>query len=192
MTSAEFEAFMNQMDSLSARLDKQRAKFEKEKVQIDEKIAEKTKELENKRRKGECGRAWQVLQQRIDMGKTCEEDILAGIDKSPEAREVRGYLAQNMSYVRDSVEDADDEDNEAAQARVALDKGMTRLREWESQYGTKKPSQLTYRRYALYRSSAQCFLLVLPLRCCPKACCFPVATSGCEDCLCCLWQASYC
>lgn len=46
MTSAEFEAFMNQMDSLSARLDKQRAKFEKEKVQIDEKIAEKTKELE--------------------------------------------------------------------------------------------------------------------------------------------------
>ena len=41
MTSAEFEAFMNQMDSLSARLDKQRAKFEKEKVQIDEKIAEK-------------------------------------------------------------------------------------------------------------------------------------------------------
>ena len=123
---------------LSARLDKQRAKFEKEKVQIDEKIAEKTKELENKRRKGECGRAWQVLQQRIDMGKTCEEDILAGIDKSPEAREVRGYLAQNMSYVRDSVEDADDEDNEAAQARVALDKGMTRLREWESQYAAQR------------------------------------------------------
>ena len=121
MTSAEFEAFMNQMDSLSARLDKQRAKFEKEKVQIDEKIAEKTKELENKRRKGECGRAWQVLQQRIDMGKTCEEDILAGIDKS-----------------RDSVEDADDEDNEAAQARVALDKGMTRLREWESQYAAQR------------------------------------------------------
>ena len=110
MTSAEFEAFMNQMDSLSARLDKQRAKFEKE----------------------------QVLQQRIDMGKTCEEDILAGIDKSPEAREVRGYLAQNMSYVRDSVEDADDEDNEAAQARVALDKGMTRLREWESQYAAQR------------------------------------------------------
>lgn len=45
MTSAEFEAFMNQMDSLSARLDKQRAKFEKEKVQIDEKIAEKRKNL---------------------------------------------------------------------------------------------------------------------------------------------------
>ena len=135
MTSAEIEALMNQMDSLSARLDKQRAKFEKEKVQIDEKIAEKTKELENKRRKGECGRAWQVLQQRIDMGKTCEEDILAGIDKSPEAREVRGYLAQNMSYVRDSVEDADDE---AAQARVALDKGMTRLREWESQYAAQR------------------------------------------------------
>ena len=88
--------------------------------------------------KGECGRAWQVLQQRIDMGKTCEEDILAGIDKSPEAREVRGYLAQNMSYVRDSVEDADDEDNEAAQARVALDKGMTRLREWESQYAAQR------------------------------------------------------
>lgn len=49
-----------------------------------------------------------------------------------------GYLAQNMSYVRDSVEDADDEDNEAAQARVALDKGMTRLREWESQYAAQR------------------------------------------------------
>ena len=76
-----------------------------------------------------------MLQQRIDMGKTCEDDIYAGIDKSPEAREVRGYLEASMVYVRDYVTDTDDEDNEAAKGRSELDAGMRKLHAFEAQAG---------------------------------------------------------
>lgn len=73
-----------------------------------------------------------MLQQRIDMGETCESDILSGIDKSPEAREVRGYAGKLAGYMRDYVEDVDDPDNEAAQGRVKLDEQMKRLHDLES------------------------------------------------------------
>ncbi|MBU9070073.1 hypothetical protein KTF47_03435 [Bifidobacterium longum] len=135
MASPEFEAFMKQMDDLSNQIKEQRARFEKEKAKVDATIAEKSKDIEEKRRKGEYGRAWQVLQQRIDMGKTCEDDVYAGIDKSPEAREVRGYLEASMVYVRDYVTDTDDEDNEAAKGRSELDAGMRKLHAFEAQAG---------------------------------------------------------
>ena len=73
-----------------------------------------------------------MLQQRIDMGETCESDILSGIDKSPEAREVRGYAGKLAGDMRDNVEDGDDPDNEAAQGRVKLDEQMKRLHVLES------------------------------------------------------------
>ncbi|MBT1181077.1 hypothetical protein JS531_03650 [Bifidobacterium sp. CP2] len=133
MGSPEFEAFMKQMDDLSQQIKEQRAKFEKEKARVDKMIAEKHEDIESKRRSGEYGHAWQVLQQRIDMGKTCENDIYAGIDKSPEAREVRGYLEKSMGLVRDRLEDVDDPDNEAAHGRAELDEGMRRLHAQEAE-----------------------------------------------------------
>lgn len=132
MEDAQFEAFMRQLDQLSARRKTMQTKLAERKRQIAEKNAKQREDIERRRRNGENGRAWQVLQQRIDMGKTCEQDILCGIDKSPEAREVRGYISKFAGYARDYVEDTDDPDNEAAQARTVLDKELERLHDQEA------------------------------------------------------------
>lgn len=132
MEDAQFEAFMRQLDQLSARRKTMQTKLAERKRQIAEKNAKQREDIERRRRNGENGRAWQVLQQRIDMGKTCEQDILCGIDKSPEAREVRGYISKFAGYARDYVEDTDDPENEAAQARTVLDEQLERLHDQEA------------------------------------------------------------
>lgn len=132
MEDAQFEAFMRQLDQLSARRKTMQTKLAERKRQIAEKNAKQREDIERRRRNGEDGRAWQVLQQRIDMGKTCEQDILCGIDKSPEAREVRGYISKFAGYARDYVEDTDDPENEAAQARTVLDEQLERLHDQEA------------------------------------------------------------
>ncbi|WP_286028000.1 hypothetical protein [Bifidobacterium ruminantium] len=132
MGNADFEAFMQRLGTLSTRRKDMQSTLAEQKRRIDEQLAERRKQVEERRRAGKDGRAWQVLQQRIDMGKTCENDILAGIDKSPEACEVRGYTGKLAGYMRDYVEDTDDPDNETAQQRVKLDEQMRLLHERES------------------------------------------------------------
>lgn len=132
MGNVDIEIFMQRLDAISARRKAMQSEFARERHRVDELIAERRKNIEERRRKGDNGRAWQVLQQRIDMGETCESDILSGIDKSPEAREVRGYAGKLAGYMRDYVEDVDDPDNEAAQGRVKLDEQMKRLHDLES------------------------------------------------------------
>lgn len=132
MEDAQFEAFMRQLDQLSTRRKTMQTRLAERKRQIAEKNAKQREDIERRRRNGEDGRAWQVLQQRIDMGKTCEQDILCGIDKSPEAREVRGYISKFAGYARDYVEDTDDPENEAAQARTVLDEQLERLHDQEA------------------------------------------------------------
>lgn len=53
------------------------------------------------RRRGEQGRDWQVLQQRIDMKRTTFTDIAFGMDHSAEARAVRKLMAAGLGRGRD-------------------------------------------------------------------------------------------
>ena len=128
MGNVDIEIFMQRLDAISARRKAMQSELARERHRVDELIAERRKNIEERRRKGDNGRAWQG----IDMGETCESDILSGIDKSPEAREVRGYAGKLAGYMRDYVEDVDDPDNEAAQGRVKLDEQMKRLHDLES------------------------------------------------------------
>lgn len=68
-------------------------------------------QLENRRRKGESGKAWQILQQRIDKRQTTENDTISGIDKSPEAREVRAGMVKTMRKLKQAMEEARRDDN---------------------------------------------------------------------------------
>lgn len=68
-------------------------------------------QLENRRRKGESGKAWQILQQRIDKRQTTENDTISGIDKSPEAREVRAGMVKTMRKLKQAAEEARHDDN---------------------------------------------------------------------------------
>lgn len=67
--------------------------------------------MEDRRRKGESGKAWQILQQRIDKRQTTENDTISGIDKSPEVREVRAGMVKTMRKLKQAVEEARHDDN---------------------------------------------------------------------------------
>lgn len=61
----------------------------------------KAKAAAEARRRGDSGKDWQVLQQRIDLGQTTEFDILQGFDLSPEARAVRKQMGEDIGKIAD-------------------------------------------------------------------------------------------
>ena len=80
------------------------------------------KELASKRRSGEEGRDWQVLQQRIDMKQTTMSDILAGMDTSEEARRVRNLIQREvLPRLRSQFADAMGADDMAAEVQGLRD-----------------------------------------------------------------------
>ncbi len=58
--------------------------------------ADDDEKLAAKRRKGEYGRDWQVLQERVDMNRTTLDDVFSGVDKSEEARAVRTIIERDV------------------------------------------------------------------------------------------------
>ncbi|MBN2940326.1 MAG: hypothetical protein JTJ11_09475 [Collinsella sp.] len=93
------------------KLAKARAKVAEIKKETDKENARISSQWEERRRKGESGKAWQILQQRIDMRQTTENDIISGIDKSPEAREVRAGMVKTMRKLKQAMEEARHDDN---------------------------------------------------------------------------------
>ena len=85
-------------------------------------------QLENRRRKGESGKAWQILQQRIDMRQTTENDNISGIDKSSEARGVRAGMAKTIGKLKQAMEEArHDDDSELGAELRKMDELNERL-----------------------------------------------------------------
>lgn len=125
MTDTGFDAFMQSMSDFSDQLDKARADFERTKARIDAQIADESESLAERRRKGECGADWRVLQQRIDMRQTTERDIISGIDKSKEARAVRAQMTRAMSRLSQQIER--DDSDEARAFRAARDGDALRV-----------------------------------------------------------------
>lgn len=130
--SMGYDAFMASMEELRLQLESDREDMAQAKAQAQRALAKVNEEQATKRRSGELGHAWQVLQQRIDMKQTCENDIFGGIDKSPEAREVRQTLAENVMKFKRSM--AQDPDNEAAEAVDELHETIEALREQEAEF----------------------------------------------------------
>lgn len=85
------------------------------------------------RRRGEQGRDWQVLQQRIDLGQTSEFAVIQGLDTSVEARAIRKAMGQALGRFADEAE-AEQEGPapippEMAEAQQRLVETLQRLRE---------------------------------------------------------------
>ena len=87
-------------------------------------------QLENRRRKGESGKAWQILQQRIDMRQAAENDTISVIDKSPEARGARAGVVKAMRKLRQAMGEArhggDSESGRGFARRMSSTSGLTR------------------------------------------------------------------
>ncbi|PAU68907.1 hypothetical protein [Bifidobacterium criceti] len=131
MASVEFEAFMQQIEQAQQELKQARTELDKLHADNQPRLAEHHEEVVKARRAGQMGKAWQTLQSRIDLGKTCEMDIFNGIDKSPEAREVRADLIKNMTKIRDEIDAMDPEEETKQHYRQAME-SMAKLQAMEA------------------------------------------------------------
>jgi len=90
-------------------------------------FAEANGVMEKERRSGKHGRDWQLVQERIDMGRTTLDDVVNGVDLTPEAHAVRtkmgGVLAEAREQLKDAVESDEGENDykkvQRAQAELA-------------------------------------------------------------------------
>ena len=98
-----------------------------------EKDAEQRGELEKERRNGKHGRDWQILQERIDLGRTTFDDIVNGVDHSPEAKAVRDQLGRSLGTARvafaETVENEQDDFAELQLAQAKLARTIAQLNE---------------------------------------------------------------
>lgn len=76
-------------------------------------------DLATARRRGDHGRAWQRIQQRIDLRRTTLADVLNGVDPSPEAREVRAAASRLLGDARARYAAALDDESLAPQLAAA-------------------------------------------------------------------------
>ncbi|MGW9019974.1 hypothetical protein ACWGOE_00655 [Leucobacter chromiiresistens] len=98
---AQLQAATAQLDARTRAL--AAAREQRETARADE--ARKTAEA---RRRGEHGRDWQILQQRIDLGQTSEIAVIQGLDVSAEARAVRKAMSVTLGQVVDQAAEADE------------------------------------------------------------------------------------
>ncbi|WP_058594398.1 hypothetical protein [Leucobacter chromiiresistens] len=98
---AQLQAATAQLDARTRAL--AAAREQREAARADE--ARKTAEA---RRRGEHGRDWQILQQRIDLGQTSEIAVIQGLDVSAEARAVRKAMSVTLGQVVDQAAEADE------------------------------------------------------------------------------------
>lgn len=129
MASQAFEAAMEQLNQDQAHLDSIRSEVSAIKEHVEKQNERLSELLAERRRKGQSGKAWQVLQQRIDMRQTTESDIISGIDKSAEAREVRAMMRKTMSDLKQGMNAAKaDGKSELGAMLRDLDEASARLR----------------------------------------------------------------
>jgi hypothetical protein len=80
----------------------------------DEAMAESDRLRADRARAGELGPEWRAVQARIDLGQTTLEAVFSGEDTSTEAERLRELSNRNLTALRDSWSESDDEDEHTA------------------------------------------------------------------------------
>jgi hypothetical protein len=112
------------VEGLRALTDEVRGQVEEGRAELEarrEARKEADEETADARRRGDHGRDWQTLQQRIDLNRTTLWDILTGVDPSEEARAVRKLAQERMVEARRACIAAADEDEVAESLAAARD-----------------------------------------------------------------------
>lgn len=105
MNDTTFEEFMKKGNALLEVIAEKQKEIDEKGVQIAAMRAEQAERLAKLRRNGECGHAWQVLQQRIDLGETTERAIYSGADDSPEAQQARKEMEKHVEDLKNRLKD---------------------------------------------------------------------------------------
>ncbi|QGQ19852.1 hypothetical protein GC089_12275 [Cellulomonas sp. JZ18] len=108
-----FDRVLRALREGGAALDARLAREAEEDARADEERAQAA-------RSGALGREWQVVQQRVDLGRTTLADVFSGVDTSPQARALRELSAQRLAEVHDQwrAQDEDETEPEPSPARV--------------------------------------------------------------------------
>lgn len=116
------EQIQQQVARLRAETDQIRAakkSVDAESARARQQAAAKETRMADKRRAGELGRDWQLVQQRIDLRQTTMHDVIRGVDTSDAAASVRRSLAEKLPEARQVFADATTADD-AAEALNSL------------------------------------------------------------------------
>lgn len=105
MCDTSFSRLVRCGNALLKDIANKQKEIDEKRVQVEAMRAEQSERLATLRRNGECGRAWQVLQQRIDLGETTERDVYSGADDSPEAQQARKEMQSRIVELKRRLQD---------------------------------------------------------------------------------------
>lgn len=96
-----------EIEAILAEMRETMAEFRAETAAVSEQLetekradAAANSDIEQARRNGEHGREWQAVQQSIDLGKTTLDDVITGVDHSPEAKALRAMMQATLPAAR--------------------------------------------------------------------------------------------
>ncbi|MDR0951197.1 MAG: hypothetical protein LBM13_06200 [Candidatus Ancillula sp.] len=103
---------MSAFDDYIAGIENLKKDLVKENEKYKEKLAEKKEvnkkayeEAAEKRRIGDMGSDWRILQKRIDRGETTYNDILSGKDKSEEGKRINKEIHEKFDKINQGIVD---------------------------------------------------------------------------------------
>lgn len=102
-----FDRVLQALRESGAALDARLAREAEEDARADEQRAQAA-------RSGALGADWQVVQQRVDLGRTTLADVFSGADTSPQARALRERSAQRLAEVHEQWRAQDEDEDEPA------------------------------------------------------------------------------
>jgi hypothetical protein len=132
-TESDIASVLEEIRAATAEIRETTAETKAEAERDREQYAEAREGLEKERRDGVHGSDWKVLQQRIDMKRTTESDIVNGIDHSQEARAVREQIGRGLvggrTLMKEELLENEDQLDDLRRAQEQLAQTIQRLSE---------------------------------------------------------------
>ena len=96
----DFDAILAEMRAAIAEIDAETSEVREALAEQQKADAEEEDDIAAARRKGEHGRDWQTVQQNIDLGRTTLDDVITGVDHTPEAEAIRRDMQKLLPAAR--------------------------------------------------------------------------------------------
>lgn len=105
MLHQEIETVLAEMREQTAALQTHTAQQREARIESKLASATETESIAASRRRGEHGRDWQILQQRMDFGQTTLSDIMSGVDHTSEAAGIRSAIEFQLPEMQKAFAD---------------------------------------------------------------------------------------
>ena len=130
---AEVQALLGEIRNIQADIERDTREAIEEHEAYLAKVEPEDEERAARARRGELGPDWQRLQRQIDLGETSTTAVVAGVDDSPAAENVRRTAAENareVMRVQDDALESDDPATEELSASIgAARRNLREMRE---------------------------------------------------------------